>query len=276
MSATLERMGLAFLERHPDRAASVLESIPPQACADFFTKVAPGPAGRVLLQMTPNQARGLMAGLPVERLVEIVSGLSVLTGSSILRLLDSEAQSKVLQRLESAERKALTRALVFPPDSVGSLMDPFHPAFPSDLDVGTLRARLQEDPTRACFCVFTLNRAQRPIGVISTHQIFLSRGDQPASAIAVPCRNPLRSSVDWREIFEDPELHHWNALPVIDGDGRYLGAFKTDAIPTQREEGTFPQDQERWRRTGSALGEVYRIGLAGMVEAIENARGKRP
>lgn len=272
MNSTIDRLSLAFIEKHPASAAAVLETLKPEVATSFFAGIPAKQAAVVLMQMTPAIAQSFLAGLPAERLGAIFNELSIPASAAILRLLPLEDRNSTLQLLDQVRRKALARMVRFSDQAVGARMDPFYPACSGDSTIASLRKRLKTLSVVDFLCVFTLDRSQCPVGVVRVHDAFLSQADQPVSTIAAPCTCRIHGTTHWKDVVGNPDLRRWNALPVVDDENRYVGALREDAIVGQAEESATDSAGARWRRTSLALGEVYRIGLAGILETMEDPK----
>ena len=272
MSEALDRLGLAFVARHPESAAAALETLDPAEAAGFLATVPAKEAATLLTQTTPAIAQAFLAHLSAECIGEIVNEMSIAAGVATLRLLNPDERALALQQFEGVRRKALARLLHFSQDTVGAIMDPLYPACSADLAVASLGERLQASPSKDFTCVFVLDRAQCPVGVVRTHDVFLSDPGQSVSAIAAPCDYRIHGTTDWRSVAGNPDLRRWDALPVVDDENRYIGALREDAVMRQAGDSEAIRAGGSWRRTSLALGEVFRLGLAGMLETIENPK----
>jgi Mg/Co/Ni transporter MgtE len=162
--------------------------------------------------------------------------------------------------------------LHFSEDTIGTMMDPFYPAYPADLTIADLGRRLQACPSKDFTCVFILDRSGCPVGVVRTHDVFLSEADQPVSAIASACDCRIHGTTDWRTVAGNPDLHRWNALPLVDDENRYIGALREGSIIQKAANSEAIRAGGSLRRTSLALGEIFRLGLTGMLDTIENPK----
>ena len=272
MKEALDRMGREFLRNHPESAVPALEALNPEAAGAFLASVPPEQAGEVLMRVSPASALSMLSFMPVDRIGAIVEHLPVASGAAVLRPLSEEVRRQVLPTLKSDRAEALTRMLLFPEMTVGAVMDPLYPAFAADRECGEVIERLRAGSLKGINCLFGLNRALHPIGVARTHDAFLSGSKEKLSTILSPCACRVHGRTEWKTVAADPDLRLWNALPVVDDENRYIGAFREETLIGLSGHAVDQEESMGWRRTSLALGEVFRIGLSGILDTIEGEK----
>ena len=175
-----------------------------------------------------------------------------------------------MKSIAAEKLRALTRLLEFPPDTVGAMMDPAYPAFSADLDCGGIIKVLKKGSLKGITSVYALDRMQNPIGVIRTHDRFLSEPTDAVTAVLNACDYRIHGKTDWRTVTGNPDLRLWNALPVVDDESRYIGAFREETMIELTGDSKERQELQGVRRTSLALGEVFRLGLSGILDTIDD------
>jgi hypothetical protein len=85
----------------------------------------------------------------------------------------------------------------------------------------------------------------------------------------------LSALTDYRSVLNNPDLRRYNALPVTTEDGHYLGAVTEETL-TELADEEAAAGRETGGSAGAALGELYRVGLFGMLHSIEAPVERKP
>ncbi|MBN1529383.1 MAG: magnesium transporter [Thermoleophilaceae bacterium] len=231
----LERLGPAAL-------AQVIGRVPPAPALEIVRSVAPEVAARSVATAHPRVGGRILRGLEPRRAARLLEKMPADDAAAALRHVDSAALDPLLDAVETDHAQRLRRLLEHPADTAGGLMSidvrTAAPGEPAD----AIRARLAADPppVPALATVFVLDDERRPLGAISPTAL-LGRAE-PA---AVPVLN-ADTSVD--EVIDLFALHDVLALPVVDVDGRLVGAVAMDDVLEELVAERLPGRRPRYRR----------------------------
>ena len=219
------RLSRTFLDLHPEEAARVLEALPPSDVASFLRELAPEKAAASLARMLPGQAAACIEALGPETARDLAAHLEGPPAAGIIRCLTGEIREALVSGLRPGRRRAATRLLAYPTDTLGAWADP---------RVVTLR----RDAT-----VAWAKKAARLASSSPGCEVFVVEGDgRLAGRVAVA--NLLRSDPDTvLGRILDPDTDAWSArtglaraagafqeseregLPVVDARGRLVGVL---------------------------------------------------
>jgi magnesium transporter len=265
--------GLA--ERHPADAARVLERFEPAHAAALLVEWSPLPAAAVLEQMMVDRAAECLARMSAPSARDLLDRLKLDSVAGLLRRAVTATRQAVLSAMKEERREALGRLLSHEEGTAGALMDPLVLDLPQDLEVDAALARVREAFQGALAYVYVVDRAGRLRGVVSLHEMLKA----PAQArLAALMRAPvmrLHAADDRSAILAHPGWNEVHALPVVDGDGRFLGVVRYETLRRLYSEGA--GRAQAVVPVAVSLGELYWIGLAGLVEGLGNValRGAR-
>ena len=266
-----ERLALGFMEAHPDGAARLLERAAPAEAAALLAELPDRVAAEVLRQMGPTAVAGCAAALPVEKLAAMVGELPLDAAGAVMHRVEAERREAVLTRLPAATEASLRQLLAYGPYTAGALADPLALALPEDLTVAEAQSRLRGRGGHLLYSLYIVARDQRLVGVLDLPELMAARAkDTLAAAMR---RDPIRLETDtaFATLAAHHAWHHLDALPVVDREGRLVGAIRHMAVRRLEAELGLRARGESVLATLVGLSELYWAGLAGMFPRVAAA-----
>jgi len=257
----------------PDEAARRLERLRPERAAGLVARWEPSLVGPVMLRLSPGVAAGVLAALPAERAAAVLARHHRDRAAASLRSLGQDAREAVLAALPPAPAEEMRAVLRFPEDTAGACMDPTVLALAEDLDARGALDAVRRRPESARYNVYVVDRERRLVGALTLRELLVAPARSPLSELMH--RDPYRllAAADRYAVVSHPGWREVSALPVVDGDGRYVGAVR---YRTFRElEGRLrEQPLTSGAETAHALGDLFSTGASGLLEALVSA-GRR-
>jgi len=257
----------AFTDAHPAEVARVLESL---SVADAAQVMGDLPFDRLahLLQWlaSPLAARSL-------ELVEVNKAAAALSGTrhdiaaTIIRAMGPEPRSRVIESLSPSARKATKNLLWYSQDTAGALMDPEALALAETVSAGDGLSRLRRAAKHALHYVYVVSEDQKLVGVLNLPELMAARPDQLLGLIAVRPVQSVSARASSQTIVAHPAWRRFHALPVVEADGRFVGVLRYSSIRKLEERLLDTGVQDHGAQTAAALGELYGLGLRGLVES---------
>jgi magnesium transporter len=272
--SSLNQISQLYARRHPHDVARALEALEPASVALWLAEVEPEVAAKVARRFSPILGRESMKALTAEKRAQILAEFPPHLGASLLRRLGEVERQRSLQFMPPARRQALEVLLHFPEGTTGALMNPDYLALPDDMRIGEAIKRIQKETDDFSFYVFVINRAHILLGVISIRDLLGQPIDKPLSAVMRTLEFRLSALTDYRSVLSNPDLRRFNALPVTSEDGHYLGAVTEETV-TELADEEAAAGQESGGSAGAALGELYRVGLFGLLHSVETTPARK-
>lgn len=184
----------------------------------------------------------------------------------LLRRLTLPSRQNVLFVCPEPWKGAIEAALLTRRESVGALMDARAPVFPADWKVSDVLAYVQGRPARLALDVFVAGRDHRLVGRIELRSLEgrLSVRELGGAMAADPPRLNVASAV--RYVREDALWRKFDALPVVDENGIFVGALSHRAL-RMLESPSGAKDEP----AGSAFVEFAELAWTGYVAAVDVA-----
>jgi magnesium transporter len=252
-------------------------------------RLGPADWADIILRLDDDEVSVLLASLPEVELPEILEELDPTNAASILRLrsaeeaadlleaIDPDDATDIIAELPSDDREQILRVMepdeaaeirelsAYPPDTAGGRMTPAFVAISPDVradDAIVLLRRVAEE-AETIYYVYVIDAAERLLGVLSLHNLVLTRPDTPVSAVMVA--DPIRVRADADQETAANLLVDMNllALPVVDAEDHLLGIITQDDVADVLEEET----TEDFERIGGSqpLDVPYRFASAGLL-----------
>ncbi|HMB71618.1 MAG TPA: CBS domain-containing protein [bacterium] len=262
-----ERLAVRFAADHPGEAAAVLEPRPPEDAARALAALPPAVAAQVIRRMAPAAAARAAEHADAAEAGRILGHLTTDTAIPVLRRISPARRQAVADALPREHAEAVRAVLAFPAGTAGASMDPRHLALPADLTVKDTLEAMRRDPEHAHYNVYVVDRDQRLVGVLNLQEILAaSPGDRLAERMKSP-EHRLDADAGHHAILRHPGWRHVHSLPVVDRDGRYLGALRYRALrglEAERDGGAAAPELVTVR----ALGDLFGAGLGGLLGAF--------
>lgn len=229
----------AFLSDYPEEAAQILETFEIPEILRILHGTTEDTAANLLAAMNPLVAADVLASMPTEILSRLLPTLSPTTAASLLLRLEAGLRHAILSRIPEKDAQNIRLFMEYPPDSVGSLMDPRVFALPEDLTVRDAMAHVRARAPKDIHDLYIVDRNQILVGKLSVRDLLLIDPDERLQSVMhrdVSAIHPLESREQIVELFSE---HRLFTIPVTDFDGHLLGVIRNeDIIKASQEDAT--------------------------------------
>jgi len=257
-----------YATRHPDDLARQVDTLPP---ADV---------GRLLLEMDANATASFLPHLSAAQAAQALATIDVAHGAAILRALDPDLAVSLLRRIDPAVAGALLDALpetrsaplhallAYPPESAGGMMDPLVLTAPLAATVADVRALVAAHADHLYYYLYVVDTGQRLAGVLDLAELLQAAPDAPLSTITRTNVARLPADLSLEGVFGHSGWQLYDALPVVDTQQRFLGVIRHRRMRQLLATHKSPAAAEPGVRTVMALGEIYWLGLCGLLQGL--------
>jgi magnesium transporter len=170
------------------------------------------------------------------------------------------------------EARLLSTILNYPPDCAGSMMDSRVFAATESLRVGEALAALRRFPPQFYSDVFVVDGQHRLLGVVRLGDLLSARRDAPLTTIMSRAVSRLSASAPRAAVLNHPGWRHFHTLPVVDTTNVLIGAIAHGTARAIFEEDALRRPPRADAvTTAFALGELYWLGLSGVLDGVTSA-----
>lgn len=209
----------------PAELASVVARLPTGQAAQVLDTVSPRKAAGALSASHPHVGGRLLSAVSSKTALSVVERMPIDDAASLLRGLSSGAVTSLLESVTSERAATLRRLLDHPPDCAGGLMNTEVRTAELGESVESIRKRLATDvpELEGLATVFVIDAQRRPVGSFEPTDLLAGR-TTPREIPTVPVATPVERVID---LFA---LKDYLSLPVVDDDGRLVGAVAIDDV----------------------------------------------
>ncbi|HEX6313477.1 MAG TPA: CBS domain-containing protein [Gemmatimonadaceae bacterium] len=258
-----ERLALTFLAEHPAEAARVVEQADAGDAAAVLTALEPAVAAEVFSAIGPTPGSACAAALTNEAFAAITAELPLTTAAVAVRRLHTARHEPVLALLDEERRTQLRRILSYPENSAGAVADTLVLALAEDITVADAQRRLRGSRRHLYYYVYVLSREGILVGALTVAELMAAPLKDPLSTVMRRDVVRLDAHTDLTTVAAHPAWRDFDALPVVDGRGQFVGAIRHRSVRQLIAERGRPMMD-----TIVELSELYWVGLAGMIRSL--------
>ena len=220
-------------ERAPDIIDALNEQTPSIA-AGVLQRLAPDTAIEVLDQPGLDWEAEIIAALPRDLAIALLSGMSADRVADTFKLLQDPARSELLGGLEPETRATIKALLAYPEESAGAIMTTEFVSVPSDWTIAQVldKIRMVEHNRETVYSIFVVDPAEHTL----VHAVPLRRlisGDPQGNVLtAAPARKPITISAlaPRSEAIRLISKYDLLAVAVVDARNQVIGIVTVDDV----------------------------------------------
>lgn len=222
-----EQLALTFLHHYPIEAARLLESMPVEDTAKFFTILPPPIVAGVLQHALPQRSVAILENFSAKNCLEVLLYMSPTAAICLLSQGEPAWQASLLGQLDTKTHSVLLRAFSYPDWSAGRLADRKVLLFASDRTVSDAILWIQQQPTTQTDDLFLLDRQYRMAGRVTMRSLLISDPDSPLDSIMEHPIPALSAECPLNDILASPYWKGAHTLPVLDTSQQaFLGVLR--------------------------------------------------
>ena len=188
-------------------------------------------AGAVLADASYAIRAELVEDIEHERLARIAETMPADEAADLIGELEDVDSEKVLHHISDEDEEILRSLLQYPDDTAGGIMNPDVVALEPDASVDDAIRRLRStEPETVVAALYVVDAAQRLLGFVRLRRLVTAR---PASRIGDIMSTDVisvRVDADQEEVADLVDKYDFAAIPVVDPEGRLVGAVTVDDI----------------------------------------------
>jgi magnesium transporter len=255
-----------FIINHSAEAARLLEQMTTEQVFSFVEKISTDLAVILFRDMDLSLAYKCLEGLEIGKSVKIIEALPINTAASFLRRMEKTKREEILEKSEKNISRLLTQMLYHAKDTAGALMDPQVIVIPSNLNVKEAFERVKKSKQQFLNYLYVTNPEGKLLGIVKLEDLIVSESKDQIINVMNSEFPHFYSEVEVEIIKDHPGWLEYRSIPVLDRAGVFLGALSQKVIKKLELEGT-RKTPKHAILAGNALGELYRIGLTGLLNS---------
>ncbi|SMX37349.1 magnesium transporter [Octadecabacter ascidiaceicola] len=215
---------------HPADIADLFEQIDERDRAALLHLRKGGMDGDILSELGDDLREEVINALEPTELAEAVRDLESDDVVDLVEDLDEEHQWQVLDALEAGDRVAVEKALAYPEESAGRLMQVEVVCAPSHWTVGEAidYLRASDDLPEHFYHVILVDPRVKPVGYVALGRLLGTSRDVPLTELIEESFRTFRVDQDEEDVAYAFNQYHLISAPVVDEDDRLVGVITID------------------------------------------------
>ena len=256
---------LDFLRKHPQDAAHVLQSLPTNACSQFFQTVSPLLAANLIEYMSFDRAALLLVALPAPAAASIVEKMKAADAAVVLRLISGPTLDNLLAELPTARKKLFRNQTQYPAQVVGAWMDAFPIEIGETLTVEDARRWLRQQNRSLDYGLFIVGAQGVVIGMVTLSKLALARNNVPVVNLMTTEFKRIQDQDNLESVRELDDWDRYTALPVINHNQQLVGALTRRSLEKALSLGGLHASEDMV----PLFGELFKGYLEGMINVVD-------
>lgn len=217
---------------HPADIAELFAQAPVEIRRPLAAAITDLMSGEVISEMNEWVREDLLKSLTGQEVANIIAQLDLDDAVVIVSELDAQKQQETLQALSSEDRAAIERALSFPLESAGRMMQRNLVAVHENMSVGDVihYLRQNDDLTTDFWEVFVVDPSHRPIGTCKLSKLLRMPRHALIQDIMQPEQTLIPVTMDQEEVALRFQKYGLISAAVVDESGRLVGMITVDDI----------------------------------------------
>ena len=216
-------------EENPVDVAEAFDLLPEKDVSICFRLLPKEQAAEVFVEMDSDKQEKLIGSFNDARLREIISELYLDDAADLVEEMPAGVVTRILKNTDAETRNAINEILLYPKNSVGSMMTMEYVSLKKTMTVAEAFAKIRRvgvDKETVYTCYVTENR--RLIGTVTVKALLFANDDDllenlmeedPISALTTDDREEASALISKYDLL---------ALPVIDAESRLVGIITID------------------------------------------------
>jgi magnesium transporter len=212
--------------------AFFLESLPKNKREKVWDLIDVEHSGEILVHLHDEVRSIVIAKMENQELVDATSDLELDDLADIIEDLPKEVSDELLLSMDSNNRELLKRALSYPENSAGGLMNPDVITIRPDvnLDVVLRYIRMRGKLPSPLGDLFAVGRNGHYRGRLDVNDLLLKDPNTKVSDILDYDSPAILAATPASEVAQDFEHHDWISAPVVDENNTLIGRITVDDI----------------------------------------------
>ena len=216
-------------EQNPVDIAEALNGLKEGEVSLCFRLLAKELAAEVFVNMDTEKQQTLIEGFNDARLREVLSEICPDDAADLVGEMPASVVSRILKHTDSETRAAINEILLYPKNSVGSIMTTEYVSLRRDMTVAEAIAKIRRvgvDKETVYTCYVTQKR--KLVGIISVRTLLISKDEEILEDIMTTECISVLTTDDRETAVEKIGKYGFLAIPVLDQEERIVGIVTVD------------------------------------------------
>ncbi|WED21528.1 magnesium transporter [Vibrio sp. JC009] len=227
-------------DMEPEDIAHLLEASPRKARDVLWQLTDPEDYGEILDELNEDVKDSLVSKMAPEKLVEATEGMDTDDIAYVLRSLPDDVSREVLSQMDLADRLRVEKALSYPEDTAGGIMNTDVTTIRGDVDVDVVLRylRMKGELPDVTDALYVIDEESRLIGHLSLTTLITTQPDIQVSEVMDDADEAIPVETSDSDVAKLFERRDWVSAPVVDENQHLVGRITIDdVVDIIRDEG---------------------------------------
>lgn len=255
-----------YFENHTDDAVKILSLLTDDEILSIIKNLSNENVYKVFSRIERYRAIKIFDLLRTKDSAEILLNIPSNVAVLIMRQMNKDKLNAVLKEFSDKIAVQFTTMLQYDEFSVGAAMTTNLFTLTDEISIHDALENIKRYDGQIPAQVFIVARDQKLKGIVDLQQLIRSNTKAELRTIIDTNVPKLFPQINIKSISDHQGWQKYYALPVTDGDDLFLGVITLELIRNFIETKS-KKELRQFTATGSALGELYRIGLSGLIRS---------
>ena len=254
-----------FITGHRKEAAIALEKFEPEELVAYFNDTPVEMLVAVIPGINPQLMLNVFDLMEQEQVVPIMESMNPKQAEILIRMMDDSRAEQILSKLSSDKSLHIRRLLTYMKNWAGSLVEQTSFTLYEEVTIKEALTQVKRHKSSIEPNLFVLSQDQTLRGMVLLSDLI--RGNPAKLVTQIMTKEPtfISQETPVQSILDHPAWKEQYLLPVVDNSMVFLGAIRLETIrKIQIKSAKTEQDQNL--EAINALGDLYQIGLAGLLK----------
>jgi Mg/Co/Ni transporter MgtE len=255
-----------FFKNHIDEAVKTLSSLTESEIFSVIKNLSNKNVYNVFSRIERFRAIKIFDLLSTKDSAEILKNIPAHSAVLIMRQFSQEKLNTVLAEFSDKEAVQFTTMLQYDEFSVGAVMSSNIFTLTDDVTIHDSLESIKRYDGIIPAQIFVVARDYKLRGVVNLTKLIRSNPTDELRRLIDDGVPKLFPQTNIKSIADHKGWQSYNSLPVTDEDDLFLGELNLEIIRSFNKKNS-TQELKHFNMVGSALGELYRIGLSGLMRS---------
>jgi len=267
------RLAESVIRSRPDEAARVLERRTPAATARALEALKPSQGVELLRAMVPSVSAQVLATLSDDAAKELLLSMPPGTVAALLRRLPEDRSTALLSTQPEDRKRKIELLGRQRPGTAGAVADSTVLVLGPRRTAGDVLTQFRVELIHATHEIPVLDEDDRLVGMAEPRRLTSAKKVQRIEDIMTKQHPRLLARMPLRSLATHAAWQTHSALPVVDASGVFIGMLSHETSRSVLAEAS-DSAEARPISTSEALGDVFGLGVGGIVDALFQPFGR--
>ncbi|MFA0458920.1 magnesium transporter [Vibrio breoganii] len=237
VSDALDNGRFVFVRRQlqsmePEDIAHLLEASPRKSREVLWQLTDPEDYGEILDELSEDVKDNLVSKMAPGKLAEATEGMDTDDVAYVLRSLPDDVSQQVLGQMDAADRLRVEKALSYPEDTAGGIMNTDVTTIRDDVDIDVVLRymRMKGELPEATDTLYVIDSDDRLIGNLSLTSLLTTQPDIPVIDVMEDADEAISVDLSDTDVASLFERRNWVSAPVVDENQHLVGRITIDDV----------------------------------------------